>query len=95
MSKTNSHARSFAGAALIALAIAVAAECAGQNYPSAPMLIVVPFAPGGSTDILGRAIAQKLNEKFKQPVVVDNRPGANGTIGCAIVAKALPDGYRT
>ncbi|MBI4190506.1 MAG: tripartite tricarboxylate transporter substrate binding protein [Betaproteobacteria bacterium] len=65
----------------------------GQNYPTASMRFVVPFAPGGGTDILGRVIAQKLNERFGQPVVVDNRTGANGSIGTAFVAKAPPDGH--
>ena len=64
-----------------------------QSYPSGPLRIVVPFQAGGSTDILARAMAQKLNERFRQPVVVDNRGGANGTIGAALVAKAPPDGH--
>ncbi len=61
-------------------------------YPSAAIRIVTPYPPGGGTDILSRAIAQKLNESFGQPVIVDNRVGANGTIGAAYVAKAPPDG---
>ena len=64
-----------------------------QSYPSAPMRIIVPFPPGGGTDILSRAIAQKLNEAWGQPVIVDNRGGANGTIGSASAAKASPDGH--
>ena len=57
------------------------------------MRIIVPFPPGGGTDILSRAIAQKLNEAWGQPVIVDNRGGANGTIGAASAAKASPDGH--
>ena len=62
------------------------------TYPAGPLRIVSPYAPGGGTDILGRIIGQKLNESLKQPVVVENRVGANGTIGAAYVAKAAPDG---
>jgi tripartite-type tricarboxylate transporter receptor subunit TctC len=71
----------------------LAAASQAQNYPTGPMRIVAPYPPGGGTDILGRAIAQKLNERFGQPVVVDNRGGANGTIGAAVVAKSPPDGH--
>jgi tripartite-type tricarboxylate transporter receptor subunit TctC len=64
-----------------------------QTYPTAPIRIVVPFPPGGGTDILARALAQKLNEAWSVPVIVENRGGANGTIGSAYVAKATPDGH--
>jgi len=65
----------------------------GPAYPAGPLRVVVPFPPGGGTDILARSLAQKLNEAWAQPVIVDNRGGANGTIGAAAVAKAPPDGH--
>ena len=64
-----------------------------QTFPTAPIRIVVLFPPGGGTDILARLIARKMNENWGQPVIVDNRPGANGTIGAALVTKAPPDGH--
>jgi tripartite-type tricarboxylate transporter receptor subunit TctC len=72
----------------------VTATCAwAQAYPTKPVRMVVPFTAGSATDILARTVGQKLSELWGQPVVVDNRPGAGGTIGAAIVAKAPPDGY--
>src|SRR5262245_61265047 len=79
-------------AALIALAIGVAPALA-QDYPSRPVRIIVPTAPGGMADILARIYAQKLGEKIKQPVVVENRTGAGGVIAADSVAKASADGY--
>ncbi len=78
---------------LPALFFCFASSVFAQNYPSGPVRVIIPFAPGGSTDILGRVLAQRLNEKFKVPVIADNRPGANGTIGAAMTAKAPPDGH--
>jgi tripartite-type tricarboxylate transporter receptor subunit TctC len=74
------------------LAAPLAAAQTASAYPSGPIRIVVPFTPGGGTDILARLIAAKLNESWGQPVVVDNRPGAGGTLGTAVVAKAAGDG---
>ena len=64
-----------------------------QTWPSRPVTIILPFAPGGGTDLLARALAQDLGERFGQQFVVDNRAGAGGNVGAAAVAKAAPDGY--
>ena len=64
-----------------------------SHYPSRPIRIIVPFTPGSGTDIVGRAVAQSLNESWRQSIVVDNRPGAGGTIAGETVAKANADGY--
>jgi tripartite-type tricarboxylate transporter receptor subunit TctC len=80
-------------AALAASATPWLAFAAAPAWPTRPVRIVVPFTPGGSTDILGREIAQKLTESLGQPFVVENKPGAGGSIGAAAVASAPPDGY--
>lgn len=64
-----------------------------QAWPSKPVTLIVPFPAGGTTDILARPLAQKLSEKFGQQFIVDNRPGAGGTVGAGIVAKSAPDGH--
>jgi len=76
-----------AAAALLIAAPALAA------YPEKPIRLIVPWAPGGSTDILARVAADKLRQSMGQPVVVENRPGASGNVGSDMVAKATPDGY--
>jgi tripartite-type tricarboxylate transporter receptor subunit TctC len=79
---------------LAALMIAFAAGSAlAQDYPSKPVRIIVPFAPGGSADVFGRFLAQRLQETLGQTFVIDNRPGAGSVIGTDAVAKAAPDGY--
>jgi len=64
-----------------------------QQYPVRPIRIIVPQSPGASTDLTARLVAQGLNEAFKQPVIVDNRPGSSGIAGAELVARAAPDGY--
>jgi tripartite-type tricarboxylate transporter receptor subunit TctC len=73
--------------------VAGANNAAAQNYPNRAITLVIPFAPGGSTSIVGRAIADKMSELLGEKVVVDNRPGAGGTVGTKAVAKSEPDGY--
>ena len=79
-------------AALLALALASGAANA-QAWPSKPVRVIVPFAPGGTADTLGRLVAQKLGDTFKESFVVENRGGAGGVVGSELVAKAAPDGY--
>ena len=76
-------------ACICALPLVVSA----QTYPAKPIRLVVPFPPAGATDILSGELARQLSERLKQQVIVDNRPGAGGTLGSDIVAKSTPDGY--
>ena len=77
----------------VLLGLLCATSVAAQTYPNKPIRFIVPQAAGGSTDILSRTVGQKLSEAFGQPVVMDNRPGANGIVGTEIVAKSPADGY--
>ena len=77
----------------LALATALTATAVCAAYPDKPITLIVPWAPGGSTDILARAIGEQLTRSMGQPVIVENRAGASGNIGSNIVAKAKPDGY--
>ena len=78
--------------AIVVLCFSVAGN-AQEKYPAKPLRIIVPFAPGGSTDIFARLIAERLSASLAQPVVVENRAGASGNIGAEAVAKSAPDGY--
>ena len=80
-------------AALVASAAVGSATASAQGYPLSPIRIVVPFTPGAGTDVVARAVAAKVGASFGQNVIVENRPGAGGTIGSALVAKAANDGY--
>src|SRR5260370_42481866 len=81
-----------AAAAAVAMGAALPrAALAQQPWPSKPITMVVPFPPGGPTDLVARVLAQQVGQQLGQTVIVDNRPGANGNIGNALVAKAAPD----
>ncbi len=82
--------------ALVVLSLAAAAPLAApaqDAFPSRPVRMIVPFAPGGGIDVVGRTVGAKLAERWKQPVVIENRPGASGAIGTELAAKAPADGY--
>ncbi|MCC6530971.1 MAG: tripartite tricarboxylate transporter substrate binding protein [Burkholderiales bacterium] len=82
-----------ASVALASLAIVAGAAWGQEGFPTKPVRLVVPYAAGGTTDIAGRLLGQRLAAIWKQPVVIDNRLGASGSIGAAVVAKSAPDGY--
>ena len=79
--------------ALVLLSALVATSAAAQTYPTRAIHIIVPFPAGGPSDVLARLIGDKMSVDFQQPVVVENRPGANTVIGAEAAAKASPDGY--
>src|SRR5688500_3675288 len=86
--------RIFARAAFaVAASLMLAQGAIAQNYPTRSITLIVPFAPGGPADFLGRLIGLKLSEEFGQQIIVDNRSGANTIVGAQAVAKARPDGY--
>jgi tripartite-type tricarboxylate transporter receptor subunit TctC len=80
-------------AASLAVLALPAADAFAQSWPAKPVRVVVAFTAGGTTDLLARSVGQQLAERFKQPFVIDNRPGAGGNIGTELVARAPPDGY--
>ncbi len=86
--------RTLLAAALGAASMLAAGAALAQAWPTKPIRIMVPFPPGGSTDIVARIVAQKLSERLGQPLVIENRGGAGGTLGTAAAAKAAPDGYN-
>ena len=78
---------------LVAAVVCASAALAQETYPAKPITLIVPFPPGGVADIVGRPFADALSRELKQPVVIENKPGAGGGIGMGMVAKAKPDGY--
>lgn len=86
--------RHLATALACAAVLAATGAHAQADYPSQPVTIIVPYAPGGTTDVVGRALAQGLSKQLKQTVIVDNKPGAGGTLGVVEMLRTKPDGYR-
>jgi len=85
--------RAIVRAAVAVLLATLSATALAQAYPTKPIRVIVPFAPGGTSDVLARLFGPKLHESMGQPVIVENRPGASGNIGADLVAKSPPDGY--
>ena len=88
-----SRVRSISGLVALAACLWPYFACGQENYPSRPIRIIVPFAPGGGSDVLSRQLGPHLSERLKQPLVVDNRPASGGILGADLVAKAAPDGH--
>src|SRR5262245_7043362 len=78
---------------LAAASVLLSGGALAQDYPSKSIRIIVPFTPGSATDVMGRIVGERLNAAFGQPVIVDNKPGAGGSIGIRETAHAAPDGY--
>ena len=92
--KSIDNRRWLANMGIVAMLLAcVPATLNAQSYPSKPIRFIVPYPPGGNTDIVGRTFAQKLSERLGQPIVIENRGGAAGSIGMAVAAKSPADGY--
>ena len=89
----NSHARSALAGCLLTVAALAATPTSAADYPTRPIKLVVPYAAGGPTDVLGRLVGEFLGRDLKQPVIVENKAGAQGAIGAEIVARSEPDGY--
>ena len=79
--------------AILALPMLAPSGIAAETYPTKPLKLIVPFAPGGGSDFIARLVAQKLGERLGQPVVIENRPGAGGNVGAELAVKSPPDGY--
>src|SRR4051812_5534635 len=80
---------------VLLLTFVFAVPAFAENYPSRPVRFIVPFSPGGGSDVIGRIFAKKLTERTGQSFIVDNRAGAGGSIGTEIAVRAAPDGYTT
>ena len=85
--------RTFVRAAVALTALALLHPAQAQDYPTRPITLIVPWAPGGAVDTLARIAAPKLSERLGKPVVIENKPGGGSSIGTAVGAKAAPDGY--
>ena len=81
------------GLAALAFALALSGTASAQNWPNRPIRMIVPYTPGGYTDLMARLVGQKISDALGQPIIFENKPGANAIIGTDVVAKAAPDGY--
>src|SRR4051812_43985401 len=90
---TESSAEMIRMLAVVLLLVVANAALAQEKYPTRPVRMVVPFAPGGGVDMTARSVSLKLGERLGQQFVVDNRPGAGGSVAIELVSKAVPDGY--